>query len=262
MPVVAWAPVPNAWPGSMTTSMPASSSASRPGMAGSAAGRPVSHEGRTTIRPPATATGSWKSRQRSAQSSGISVELISTSPSPAAASSVGELRQLARRPVDRVLVKPAASSASRPGAAGSATHPPPRPRRAPARAARRAPRSASSGRQRTASRITRRRATRAGARRGRAACARACVGTTTSKTTCCEPRRPLRSDGRPSPLSRSRVARLGAGGDLRPRARRRASGRSDLAADHRQRSPAPRRTVIRSSPRRSKRSSSATSTST
>ncbi len=41
---------------------------------------PSSQEGLTIIRPPATATGSWKSRQRSAQSSGISVELISTRP--------------------------------------------------------------------------------------------------------------------------------------------------------------------------------------
>ena len=44
-----------------------------------------SHEGRTTSRPPPTTTGSWKSRQRSAQSSGISVVSISTRPSPAAA---------------------------------------------------------------------------------------------------------------------------------------------------------------------------------
>ena len=41
------------------------------------------------MRPFAIETGWWKSRQRSAQSSGISVELISTRPSPAAASSAG-----------------------------------------------------------------------------------------------------------------------------------------------------------------------------
>ena len=50
---------------------------------------PASQDGLTTIRPPAIETGSWKSRQRSAQSSGISVALISTRPSPAAARSSG-----------------------------------------------------------------------------------------------------------------------------------------------------------------------------
>ena len=42
--------------------------------------------GRITTRPPARTVGSWKSRQRSAQSSGIFSEVISTRSSPAAAS--------------------------------------------------------------------------------------------------------------------------------------------------------------------------------
>ncbi len=57
--VVAWAPVPNAWPGSTTRSI-------RPE---SAAGG--SHGGRTRTRPPIS-TGRWNSRQRSAQSSATS----------------------------------------------------------------------------------------------------------------------------------------------------------------------------------------------
>ena len=55
--VVAWEPVPNACPGSMTTS-----SARSPG---------GSHGGRTVSRLPMT-SGRWKLRQRSAQSSAIS----------------------------------------------------------------------------------------------------------------------------------------------------------------------------------------------
>ena len=55
------------------------------------------------MRPPPTRTGSWKSRQRSAQSSGISVVSISTRPSPAAASRSGSPGTSPGGPVDRVL---------------------------------------------------------------------------------------------------------------------------------------------------------------
>ena len=74
------------------------------GRSGSRGSAPALHQdGRTTIRPPAIETGWWKSRQRSAQSSGISVELISTRPSPAAASSSGSAGSSPGGPVDRVL---------------------------------------------------------------------------------------------------------------------------------------------------------------
>ena len=71
--VVAWAPVPNACPGSMID-------INRRLLR--LAARDSAQDGRTTMRPSAIETGWWKSRQRSAQSSGISVELISTRPSP------------------------------------------------------------------------------------------------------------------------------------------------------------------------------------
>ena len=111
--VVGWAPVPNAWPGSTTTSIV-----------------PVlrlrPRTGRTQRRSADQRPARWKSCQRSAQSSGISVDVTSTSPSAGRRLEVGERGQLARRAVDRVL-DPAVALA------------PPRPRRAPARRARRAP---------------------------------------------------------------------------------------------------------------------------
>ena len=87
--VVACAPVPNACPGSITTS----SSADPAG----------SHGGRTVRRSPST-SGRWNSRQRSAQSSATSlVDTTSTSAPPAGGPQVRQRRQLARRAVDRVL---------------------------------------------------------------------------------------------------------------------------------------------------------------
>ena len=72
MPVVGCAPVPKACPGSMTTSTSTASGAS-------------SQDGRTSTLS-AIRTGLWKSRQRSAQSSGISSEVTSMRSSPASAS--------------------------------------------------------------------------------------------------------------------------------------------------------------------------------
>ena len=63
--MVGWVPVPNARPGSITTSI-------TPGSV--AAG---SHGGRTHNRPPAS-TGEWNRFQRSSQSSGTSVPLTTT----------------------------------------------------------------------------------------------------------------------------------------------------------------------------------------
>jgi hypothetical protein len=60
------------------------------------------HGARTWTRPP-TVTGWWNSRQRSAQSSAISVVATSTSAPPAAARRSGQRGELARRAVDRVL---------------------------------------------------------------------------------------------------------------------------------------------------------------
>jgi hypothetical protein len=67
-------PVPNAWPGSITMSMPSPSSGASQG-------------GRTRRRRnrQLTSTGLWNAFQRSDQSSGISVVDTSTSASPAAA---------------------------------------------------------------------------------------------------------------------------------------------------------------------------------
>ena len=85
-------------------------------------------------------------------------------------------------------------------------------------------------------------------------------GTVTSTTTYCEPRRPLRSDGTPRPLSRSVWPGWVPAGIF--------TSRSPSSVGTFSLPPTiavvagTRRTEIRSSPRRSKRSSSATSTST
>ena len=86
--VVAWAPVPNAWPGSITMS--------------SAVSPAGSHGGRTVSRSPST-SGRWNSRQRSAQSSGTSVVDTSISTPPAAARRSGSAGSSPGGAVDRVL---------------------------------------------------------------------------------------------------------------------------------------------------------------
>ena len=91
MRVVGWAPVPNAWPGSIRiTCRPSSPSCAS------------SQDGRTSTRS-AINTGSWKSRQRSAQSSGISSELTSIGSSPASASTEPSSGSSPGGAVDRVL---------------------------------------------------------------------------------------------------------------------------------------------------------------
>ena len=90
MRVVACAPVPNAWPGSITRS-------TAPGLAAA-----CSQGGRTQIRPP-TSTAPWNRFQRSAQSSGTSRPLTVTSTPPTLGGPSGKRGQLARRAVDRVL---------------------------------------------------------------------------------------------------------------------------------------------------------------
>ena len=87
------APVPNAWPGSITRSIAVAVRAAAPTAAARAAG------GSATL----TSTGRWNAFQRSDQSSGTSELETSTSASPAAARRSGSAGQLARRAVDHVL---------------------------------------------------------------------------------------------------------------------------------------------------------------
>ena len=86
--MVACAPVPNAWPGSMTIS--ATGAAPGGETLGPSHGGRTCREG-TAVAPAgaATSTGRWKALQRSDQSSGISVVRTSTSASPAAALTSG-----------------------------------------------------------------------------------------------------------------------------------------------------------------------------
>ena len=185
--------------------------------------------------PAADRDGTWKSRQRSAQSSGISVELTSTRPSPAAASRSGELRQLARRR-RRSRTRLAVGSSSSPSGAGSgrpdlrlpgasgrragrathAAHASSRPARGPS------PRGP--GCRRRASRRARSASSRCSSLRLR--------GTTTLKITCWLPRLRLRSAGKPSPSS---TVRWPGWAPARPRsrARRRASATVRLRPEHR-----------------------------
>ena len=86
--VVGCEPVPKAWPGSITRS--------------SASGCGSDHGGRTHTRPP-TRTGSWKSRQRSAQSPATSSPRTVTSVPRHVSLPVGERGQLTGGTVDRVL---------------------------------------------------------------------------------------------------------------------------------------------------------------
>ncbi len=68
-------PVPKAWPGSTTRSI--------------APGRGSLQGGRTQIRSP-TSAGSWKARQRSAQSSGTGSPRTATRTPPTSASPAGK----------------------------------------------------------------------------------------------------------------------------------------------------------------------------
>ena len=86
--MVGWAPVPKARPGSTTRS--------------TAPWRGASQEGRSQSRPP-TRSGLWKSRQRSAQSSGISVARDLDRAAADHRLDLPQLRQLALAAVDRVL---------------------------------------------------------------------------------------------------------------------------------------------------------------
>ena len=222
--MVGWAPVPKAWPGSTTRS--------------TAPSRGGSQDGRSQSRSP-TSSGLWKSRQRSAQSSGISVELTSTRPSPDRRVDLAQLRQLALAAVDRVLDVARARA-------------PPRPRWAPAPSARPGParpaRACSGPR---AGSLTRRGPSAEGAAdaaedalalprlevvRPRACSSRRSaisrcsslrlVGTMTLKITRWSPRRRAPSRGSPSPRSTSSVPGLGAGRDLDLALARRASAPS------------------------------------
>ena len=86
--VVACEPVPNAWPGSITTS-------SAPSSGGSHGGRTRSGAG--------TSTGLWKLRQSSPQPSGSSVVETSISAPADRRAHVADVGQLARRAVEHVL---------------------------------------------------------------------------------------------------------------------------------------------------------------
>ena len=204
--VVGWAPVPNAWPGSTTMSI--------------APARASAHEGRTQRRPP-TSSGWWKSCQRSAQSSGISVGGDRHQPVAGDRLEVRQRRQLAGGAVDRVL-----------DVAPSRAPPPPLPgparpgRRAPARRApdgseRRggspaAPGSGAAPRARPAVAVASSPspATRPAARPAPAARLLRSAGTWTSSTTCWSPRAAPRSDGSPRPRSDDVLAGLGPRRDL------------------------------------------------
>src|SRR4051794_40561466 len=106
--VVGWVPVPNAWPGSITTSW----------TPGRTAG--CSHGGRTYSRPPSR-SGTWKRFQRSAQSSGTSsprtstrVPATSAAPSGSDGSSPGE-------PYSAYSTQPSPSTCSTPAGVSSSS---------------------------------------------------------------------------------------------------------------------------------------------
>ena len=84
--VVAWAPVPNAWPGSITISCdgPRARRAAAAPTAGARAA-PAARARRAARRGGSISTGRWNCFQRSCQSSAVSLVEISTSASPAAA---------------------------------------------------------------------------------------------------------------------------------------------------------------------------------
>ena len=229
--VVGWAPVPNACPGSTTTDdlRPSCAVVLLPG-------RPDRRRGRRSR------TGSWKSRQRSAQSSGIS--------------SRGDLDRLVagQRP------RPTPGRGPRPVRRRSRTRPsrarpPPRPRRAPAPGARRAPPRRPSGRSGPRGGSTPGAApapapaAAAVALLGATRCSsasvssrplgelalvvdRAPLGTTTSRTTCWSPRPPAAQRGRPGAVEDDPLAGLRAGRHL-DLALAVEGGDRRLAAEHR-----------------------------
>ena len=199
----------------------------------SARSSPSSHEGRMTTRPPAMTTGRWKSRQRSAQSSGISAELTWIGSSPATASIVSEVGQLALRAVDRVLD---------PAGPGLLLDPARRQLQQLGEHALGGVRAAADGEPDQAAgpscgsrpqqpvavgrsgEVRPRRACRRGARRARAGPRRARRARRRRAATCWSPRPPPRSAGQAEPVEHHPVAGLGAGRDGRPRSRPRASG--------------------------------------
>ena len=122
--VLACAPVPNAWPGSITISCTAPAASALGGLPR----RPHAQRGHARC-PPArgaalrSARGGGTRFQRSCQSSAISLVEISTSASPATALQVGQRRQLAGRAVDGVLddVRRRAATSSTPAGASSSS---------------------------------------------------------------------------------------------------------------------------------------------